>query len=308
MKIVFFGTPKFAANILSYLFEKKVNVVALVTQPDVKKNKRINISETKKIASLYLDKTDIYQPEKASDPEFINEIKNYKADLFIVVAYGQILRQALLDVPKQGSINVHASLLPKYRGAAPIQHAILNGEKKTGITIQKLVRKMDAGPIILQKDIEIKEDMIFSELEEELCLMSKPLLLQVLEMYKKNEVPLTNQDESKVTFAHKITKEIREINFDNDAKQIYNQIRAFALKPAAFCKVKIQENKKELKIFESKILDKNLKPREILLEGNSVIVGCKDSSLELIEVQLEGKKKMRASDFMRGVQGKISFL
>ena len=308
MKIVFFGTPKFAANILSYLFEKKVNIVALVTQPDVKKNGRENISETKKISSLYLDKTDVYQPEKASDPEFINEIKKYNADLFIVVAYGQILRQALLDVPKQGSINVHASLLPKYRGAAPIQHSILNGEKKTGITIQKLVRKMDAGPIILQKEIKVKEDMIFSELEEELCLMSKPLLLEVLEMYKKNDVPFVNQDESKVTFAHKITKEIREIDFENDAKKIYDQIRAFSLKPAAFCKVKILDNQKELKIFEAKIIDKNLKPREVIVEGSSVLVGCRDSSLEFIEVQLEGKKKMRASDFMRGAQGKISFL
>ncbi|NGX30429.1 MAG: Methionyl-tRNA formyltransferase [Candidatus Anoxychlamydiales bacterium] len=308
MKIVFFGTPKFAANILSYLFEKKVNIVALVTQPDIKKNGRENFSETKKVSSLYLDKTDIYQPEKASNPEFINEIKKYDADLFIVVAYGQILKQALLDVPKQGCINVHASLLPKFRGAAPIHHAILNGEKKTGVTIQKMARKLDTGPIILQKEIELKEDMIFTELEEELCLMSKPLLLEVIEMYKKNDVHLQNQDESKASYANKITKEMKEIHFEDDAKKIYDQIRAFAKKPAAFCKVKIHDNQKELKIFETKIVDKKIKPKEILVEDSSVFIGCKDKSLELIEVQLEGKKKMRASDFMRGAQGKISFL
>ncbi|NGX34521.1 MAG: Methionyl-tRNA formyltransferase [Candidatus Anoxychlamydiales bacterium] len=308
MKIVFFGTPKFAANILSYLFENKVNIVAVVTQPDIKRNGRENISEVKKISSLYLDKTDVFQPEKASNPDFINEIKKYNADLFIIVAYGQILKQALLDVPKEGSINVHASLLPKYRGAAPIQHSILNGEKKTGITIQKLVRKMDAGPIIVQKEIEIKDTMIFTELEDELCLLSKPLLLEVLEMYKKNNVSFADQDESKVTYAHKITKEIREINFENEAKKIYDQIRAFSLKPGVFCRVKIQGNQKELKIFESEIIDKKLKPKEIIIEDNFVIVGCKDASIKLLQVQLEGKKKMSAIDFIRGVHNQVFFL
>lgn len=307
MKIIFFGTPKFAANILSYLFEKKVNIVAIVTQPDIKRNGRENIPDVKKISSLYLDKTDIYQPEKASNLDFIDSLKKYAADLFIVVAYGQILKQALLDVPKKGCINVHASLLPKYRGAAPINYCILNGEENTGITIQKMALKMDTGPIILQKEIEITDDMIYTELEEELCLIAKPLLLEVIEMYKKNDVPLINQDESKATYANKITKETREINFENSAKNIYDQIRAFALKPAAFCKVKIQENEKDLKIFDTKIVDKKLNPKEILVEDGSVFIGCKDKSLELKEVQLEGKKKMRASEFIRGVHNQISF-
>ncbi len=305
MKIIFFGTSKFAANILTYLFEKKVNIIALVTQPDIKKNGRQNIAETKKVSFLYLDKSDIHQPEKASDVNFINEMRKYDADLFIVVAYGQILKQALLDIPQKGCINVHASLLPKYRGAAPIHHAILNGEKKTGITIQKMQKKLDSGPIIIQKEIDIPQDMVFTELEEKLCLLSQPLLLKVIDMFKNNKVSLIEQDESKASYANKITKKIKQIDFMMDAKKVYDQIRAFAKRPGAFCKVKIQEKEKELKIFEANIVDKKLDPKEVFIENSYIFIGCKDKALKLIEVQLEGKKKMRASDFIRGVRGKM---
>ncbi|NGX63344.1 MAG: Methionyl-tRNA formyltransferase [Candidatus Anoxychlamydiales bacterium] len=306
MKVIFFGTPKFAADILTYLFEKKINIVAVVTQSDVKKNGRKYISDVKKVASLYLDKSEIYQPEKASNVDFIESLKKYGADLFIVVAYGQILKQNLLDIPKLSSINVHASLLPKYRGAAPIQHSILSGDKVTGITIQKMALKLDTGPIILQKEIEIPNDMIYTQLQDQMCLLAKPLLLEVIELFKKNAVTYTDQDETRVTYAHKITKEIKAINFENSAQKIYDQIKAFALKPGAFCNILINDKKKELKIFSCKILDISLKPKETTIENNSLIVGSSDKAIELIDVQLEGKKKMRAQDFIKGVQ-KISF-
>jgi len=307
MKVIFFGTPKFAADVLTYLFEKKINIVAVVTQVDVKKNGREYISDVKKVAGLYLDKSDIYQPEKASNVDFIEALKKYGADIFIVVAYGQILKQRLLDIPTLCSINVHASLLPKYRGAAPIQYSILSGDKITGITIQKMALKMDTGPIILQKEIEIPNDMIFTQLQDQMCLLAKPLLLEVIDMFKKNTVTYTDQDETKVTYAHKITKETKTINFENSSQKIYDQIRAFAMKPGAFCNILINDKKKELKIFSCKIIDRKMKPKEIIIENNSLIVGTSDKAIEIIDVQLEGKKKMRAQDFIKGVQ-KISFL
>ncbi len=308
MKIIYFGTPKFSADILSYLLEKKINVVAVVTQKDYIRNKSEIISEVKKTALQYLNDKDIFQPEKASDPKFLEELKKYKADLFVVVAYGQILKEELLNIPELGCINVHASLLPKYRGAAPIQQSILNGEKTSGITIIKLIKKMDAGPIIAQKEMEITDDMIFTELSDELCNLAKPLLYEVIQKFKKKEIKFYEQDESKVTFAPKIIKELREININNDVKKIYNQIRAFANQPGAFCKISINGNIKDLKIFKAKISKVSSRSKEMKIENDSIIVGCKNGSIELIEVQLEGKKKMSASEFIRGIQNKISFI
>jgi len=308
MKIIYFGTPKFSADILSYLFEKKVNIVAVVTQKDYVRNNINNISEVKKISFLYLNDNDILQPEKASDPVFIEKLKKYKADLFVVVAYGQILKEELLNIPVLGCINVHASLLPKYRGAAPIHHSILNGEKFTGITIIKLVKKMDAGPIIAQKEIEIKDDMIFTKLKDELCILAKPFLYEVIQKFKKNEIEYKEQDETKVTFAPKINRKLKEIDFNNDAKKIYNQIRAFADEHGAFCKISINKIIKDLKIFKAKIIDQQMNPKEMKIEKKSLIIGCKNKSLELIEVQLEGKKRMKISEFIKGIQNKIIFI
>jgi len=225
--------------------------------------------------------------------------------LFVVVAYGQILTQELLDLPLLAPINVHASLLPKYRGAAPMQHCLINGDKKTGITIMKMVRKMDAGPIIDQDEIEISDDMNFSELEDKLCSIAKPLLLKVIEKFKNKNITYEMQDENQVTFAPKITKELREINFKNTSRAINNQIRAFSDKPGAFCRISLDSEIKELKIFRIKIIDINLKPKEVLIQNNAIIIGSQDKAVELLEIQLEGKKRMSASEFIRGVKNNI---
>jgi len=306
MKIIFFGTPKFSADILSYLFFNKVDIVAVIPQPDHIRNKKIEYPEVKKIAKNYLEDLDIYQPEKASDKSFIDELKKYNADLFVVAAYGQILKQELLDIPKLDCINVHASLLPKYRGASPIRSAILNGDKKTGITIMKMVLKMDSGPIIEQKEIEITQGMNFSTLEEELCSISKPLLLDIIKRYERNEIIFHPQDETKVSYAPKVTKELREINFENTSSSILNKVLAFANEPGAFCKISINNEIKELKIFKIKLSDIKLKPKELNIINKSILVGTSDGCIELIEVQLEGKNKMAASNFIHGLKNSIT--
>jgi len=311
MKIVFFGTPQFAANILTFLKEKNINVVAIVTQKDTPKGNSFIEPPVKKKALELFQKPPIFQPVKASDPEFIEEIKKLKPDLFIVVAYGQILKKALLDIPSKGCINIHASLLPKYRGAAPIQRAILNGEKTTGITIMKMVPQMDAGDIIALKEIEIGE-MNFKELEENLCAIAKPLLFDVISAYEKNQIKAYPQDEKLVTYAPKITLSDLEINFNNDALNIYNQVRAFSPIPGARCLIELHGEKKMMKILQCKVLDvKNSldAPGKVLkFEKDVFIIACKNQALQILKLQIEGKKAMDSIEFIRGVKNSIKIV
>ncbi len=306
MKIVFFGTPPFAADILLFLIKNDVDIIGVVTQSDKRRNnskKQINV---KKIAEEYLPSIPLFQPEKASSIDFINELKELDADLFVVVAYGQILKQELIDIPRLDIINVHASLLPKYRGAAPIERAIMNGDEKTGITIMKIVKKMDAGSILLQKEIPISSDMNSLQLREKLCEVAKPLLLKAIEDFEKGLVKYLPQDESKATYAHKISNADRQIIWSMNAKQIYNLIRALSPTPCGECFISINGKKKLLKVKNSKVVNKTGNIGEVLqFEKDLFIVACKDKAIQLLEVQLEGKKTMPAEDFIKGIKGKV---
>lgn len=308
IRIIFFGTPSFASNILEYLIEKNLNIVGIVTQPDDFQKRRGNPSKVKETAQKYLPKVKIFQPKKASDPEFIQEMKDLKPDLFVVAAYGKILRQNLLDVPKLDCINVHASLLPKYRGAAPIARAIMNGDIETGITIMKMVLEMDAGDIIKTAKIAISENMNALELENEMCKVAGPLLINVINDYVNNKVNFIKQDNNLVTFAPKIESKDIYIDWNDDAKNIYNKIRALSPNIGARCFIGINDNKKQLKIFRAAIINKQLKIKECLINDNSIIVGCKKNALQLLEIQLEGKKKILTSQFITGIKSPISFL
>ncbi|KPK33393.1 MAG: hypothetical protein AMS24_01165 [Chlamydiae bacterium SM23_39] len=300
MKIIFFGTPFFAKEILSFLLEKNVNILAVVTQQGKKGE-----TEVKKVAEKYSLK--IYQPKNISSDEFINEIKSYNADLFLVVAYGKIFKKKLLDVPSLDCINVHASLLPLYRGAAPIQRVLLNGEKKTGVTIIKMVEELDTGDIILQKKILIEEGMDFGLLEKALLDIAKPMLLEVLEMYKNKNVKKITQDNSKATYAPSIKKNEFFINWNDDALNIYNKIKAFSPKPGARTIVEINKKKFILKILNAQVLEgiSDIPSKILQFEKDSFIVACKKDGLKIISLQLEGKKKMEAESFIRGMKKKI---
>jgi methionyl-tRNA formyltransferase len=302
MKIIFFGTSNFAADILNFLIQKKINIVAIVTQSDKHLNKRVYIPAVKKTADSLLLHTDILQPEKASNPIFIESLKKYEADLFVVVAYGQILKQELLDIPKYGCINLHASLLPKYRGANPIRWALIKGDNVSGVTIQKMALKMDSGDIISQSVINIDDKMDFKDLEEKMLTVSKPLLLEVIKNIEKNNITYTKQDESKVTFAPKLKSEDLIIDFNKKAIDIHNLIRALSSKPAAYFKIKILDQIKFLKVFKSKILNIKSIPYQIIDQKENLIIGTQDYAIELLEVQLEGKKQMSAKDFLRGLK------
>jgi methionyl-tRNA formyltransferase len=300
VKIIFFGTPQFAAEVLRYLLDHKVEIVAVVTQPDRPKGRSLQLtpSPVKLLAQEKASHIPIFQPVKASQEPFLQDLTSLDADLYVVVAFGQILSQKLLDIPPLGCINVHTSLLPKYRGAAPIQRAIMAGETETGVSIQKMVRQLDAGDVIATAKTEIFPDATFGELEERLIHLSQPLLLDVLTAYEKRIPEAIPQDSNLVTYASKIELEEGEINWKRPSQEIHNLIRAFSPRPGAWCWLYSVDAKKRLKILRSKWVDRRGPPGEISL--HEPIVTCGEGAIQLLEVQPEGKKVMKASDWLRG--------
>lgn len=305
MRIIFFGTSEFAAKILQCLVKKNISIQAIVTQPDRAKNRssKLVFSPVKQLAIQSCSNVSIFQPEKASHPEFIQTMKQLAPDLMIVVAYGQILKKELLDIPKLAPINIHASLLPKYRGAAPIQRCLMQGEDKTGITIIKMNSQMDAGEIILRQALTIGQNMTFQELEEKLIDLSNVLLLKVIDQFKTNSVVYQPQDESQVSFAPKILTEDMKINWSCSAFEIHNLVRALSLKPGAWCYLKENGKKKRVKILLSELSNRSGNPGEAI-EDDSLIVGCAVGSIKILLIQSEGKKVISAIEWLQGVKRK----
>lgn len=306
MRIIYFGTPQFAAEILSFLVNRKVDIVAIVTKPDKPKGRSGDPqpSPVKNIAKQLLPGIPVYQPLKASSPDFAQLLEKYHADLFVVVAYGEIIKQNLLKMPRLGCINVHASLLPKYRGAAPIQWSIINGEKETGITIMHMALKMDAGNIIKHATVSIDENMNAGQLERKLCESAKAPLLEVIYDFEKGQIAPMSQDETQVTYASKLELEDCEVRWDLPAPQIHNLVRGTQPFPGAWCWVTIRGEKKRMKLIETQALrELNDIPGKILSYSKEGIeVACKQGTIKILELQLEGKRAMRAEAFVQGIR------
>lgn len=310
-KFVFFGTPHFAAALLEYLIKEDLLPIAIVTQPDRERGRfqNLSFSAVKNTAVELAPSIPIFQPEKASNPAFIEEIALLKPDLFVVVGYGQILKQDLLDAPKFGSINVHASLLPKYRGAAPIQRCLMDGQKKTGITMMKIIPELDAGDILGVSEIAISEDMNTGELTEKLLEIAKPLLKNTLLKFAKGAVSGTKQNNQDATYAKKLTPEEFQIAWDFPASKIHNLVRALSPKPGAWSWAQIEGERKRVKILKTKLtILKGEAPGEVLKHSDyPLVINCLDSALAILEVQMEGKKAMDPASFLRGIKGTIIF-
>lgn len=302
MKIVFFGTPEFAAKILEALQSAKVDIVAIVTKPDTPQGRSLKLTppSVKQLAEKLMPHVPILQPIKCSTPEMIEELKKFQADLFVVVAYGEILSQALLDVAPHGAINVHASLLPGYRGAAPIQRVLMNGEIETGISIIRLVKKMDAGDVLHAERLAIPPTMTGGELESALCHLGIRCLFKVLGDFEKGSVTATPQDDSQVTFAHKITQDECHLDWKKPAQELYNLVRALSPHPGAWCDCLVRGEKKRLKVYGAEVVEG---------PAQGLVVPCGEGALRLLTIQLEGKPKMAAPDFLRGIpSSQITFL
>ncbi len=305
MRIIFFGTSSFAARTLAKLLENRYEVVAIITRPDRLKGRHLHSSPppVKEIAHQLYPHIPVFQPEKASAPEFAEILKQFQADLFVVVAYGEIIKKNLLEMPKFGCINIHASLLPKYRGAAPMQRCLMAGEEEAGITIIEMTPQMDAGDILAMESIPVPMDMTFGELDAKLCDLGVKLLFNTIRAFEKGTVTKVAQDHALATLAPKITAEEEKIDWNRSATAIHNQIRALSPIPAAWCQVKIGSELKRLKIKKSQIVEGNSSAAGSMISFGKEgwVVACGQDALRLIEVQLEGKKPMSASDCLRGI-------
>jgi len=303
MNIVFFGTSPFAANLLDCLLKAKINVVAVVTRTDKPQGRSLKVSAppVKELASQSYPDLPVLQPLKSSTPEFAEHLKKFNSDLFIVAAYGEILKSFILDIPKLGAINVHGSLLPKYRGAAPIQRSLMNGDQETGVTIMKMVLEMDAGDMLEKVRIPLSSNSTFGELEEKLSKMACPALLKVIQQIEDGSLQPTAQNPSEVTFAPKITSQETEIKWNRPAVEIHNLIRAISPQPGAWCWVQVGGDKKRLKIKRSEVVEsKGYFGENLVFSDKEWIVACGSDALKLLEVQLEGKKSLPIGEFLRG--------
>jgi methionyl-tRNA formyltransferase len=307
LNIVFFGTSLFAAKVLESLIVNGKAVVAVVTRPDKSKGRHLHASAPPVKETALKFKLPVYQPEKASAPEFAEILKAFHADLFVVVAYGEIIKKNLLEMPRLGCINIHASLLPKFRGAAPIQRSLMAGEKETGITIIEMAPQMDAGDVLAIEAIPIPAEMTFGELEDNLCDLGIKLLFEVIRQFQENKVVKTPQDHTRATLAPKMIPEDEKIDWQRSAEEIHNQIRALSPFPGAWTQVVVGSDVKRLKIKKAVVVEEGGDPRAILRFGKEGwVIACGKGALRLIQVQLEGKKAMSAEECIRGIHHSVS--
>ena len=297
MKIIFMGTPYFSIPSLKSLLESKHEVVAVVTTPDKERGRGQKISFTPVKEFALKNNLPVLQPEKLkNNSQFVEELKKFDADLYVVVAF-RILPVEVFSVPPKGSFNLHASLLPKYRGAAPIQWALINGETETGLTTFKLAEKVDTGNIYLKEKIEIKPDDNFESLHDRLSEIGSKVVLQTVEMIDSGNYELKNQDDSLATPAPKITKEICKIDWNKPAREIHNLIRGLSPIPGAYFEFK----DKIIKVYQSEVIERNdLNPFQIYQTKTELIIGCGVNALKILLLQQEGKKRMGIEEFLRG--------
>lgn len=296
MKIIFFGTPKFAAPSLEKLTKSgDFEIMAAVTQEDKPIGRKQVLTPTSiKIKAKELG-LKVLQPKNSKELE--KELSKYKADFFVVIAYGEIMSEKILKMPKYGSVNVHASMLPKYRGASPIQESLLNGDKETGISIIKIDNKMDHGDIYLIKRIKIEKNDTLESLSKKLAKVSAYILpLALKDIAGKTLSPL-HQDDKKATYCRKIKKEDGKIDFkEHSAEDILNMIKAYTPWPSVFTEIK----GKKIKIIEAKSIPDFLPPGKIAVEGKILKIGTLKGTLIPTKIQPEGKNKMDISAFLNG--------
>lgn len=299
MKVLFMGTPDFAVSTLKEIIQSGHEVIGVVTQPDKVKGRGGKVSfPAVKEAALEHNLT-VYQPVKVREPEFIQKVRELNPEVIVVAAFGQILPKELLDIPPYGCINVHASLLPKYRGAAPIQAAIINGEKETGITIMHMDVGLDTGDMILQERVPILENDTGGSLHDKLADLGAKLLVKALDQLKDGTALRIPQDDAKATYVKMLDKEMGNIDFNKPAHYIERLIRGLNPWPTAYTKL----NGKTLKFWSARVIEypADKKPGEVVeVNKDSFVVMTGKDALKILEVQLEGKRRLSCDAFLRG--------
>lgn len=300
MKIVFMGTPDFAVKPLRALAEAGYEVAGVVTQPDKPKGRGKTLMPTPvKEEALKLGLT-VYQPAKVRDPEFQKVLEEIAPDLMVVAAFGQIIPKSILDLPKFGCINIHASLLPKYRGAAPIQQAVIDGEKESGVTIMKMGTGLDTGDMIAKVVVPITEEETGGSLFDKLAKAGADLLVETIpSIFDGSAVYEKQPEESPTPYAAMITKEMGKMDFAKSAEELSRLVRGLNPWPSAYTFL----NGKNLKVWKSCVEEKNTDAEPgtvVLTDKMGIHVACGEDVLVLTEIQLEGKKRMEAEAFLRG--------
>lgn len=300
MRAVFMGTPEFAVPTLQALIDHH-QVEAVVTQPDKQRGrgKKVQFPPVKEKAVEH--EIPVYQPQKARDEEFVEILREINPDVIVVVAYGQILPESILNIPKYGCINVHGSLLPKYRGAAPIQWAVLDGEEKTGITTMYMEKGLDTGDMIDKAEIVLDPKETAGTLHDKLMEIGANLLLETLEKLENETAVRIKQNDSESCYASMLTKEMGQIDFSKTAREIECLIRGMNPWPSAYTSL----NGKTLKVWEAEVLTENPgeEPGTVIdVTKDAIVVACKEGALKLLEIQMAGKKRMKVSAFLLGYQ------
>lgn len=303
MKIVFMGTPDYAATALKALIRAGHEITAVVTQPDKARGRsRELVPPPVKVCALEQGIA-VLQPRRIREPGAVEELKRYPAQVYVVAAFGQILSQEILDIPEYGCLNIHASLLPRYRGASPIQHVILDGQDKTGITIMQMDAGIDTGDILYQKELSIAPKDDYASLQDKLALLGGEAVTEALELLKQGKLEQRKQDDTESCYASLIRKEMGEVDFSRDAKTLDRLIRAMTPWPSAYTAY----HEKQLKIWKAEPVETDgdalRRPGEILqVEKDAVTVAAGTGALRILELQLEGKKRMTAHEFLLGVR------
>lgn len=295
MKIVFMGTPEFAEASLQKLLETDHQIIGVFTQPDKPKGRgyKLVAPPVKELALAH--NIPVFQPQKMRDGTALEILQELQPDLIAVVAYGKILPKEILELPRYGCINVHGSLLPKYRGAGPIQWSVINGESVTGVTTMYMGEGLDTGDMILKKETPIGENETYGELHDRLKEIGAQALVETIELIEQGKAPREVQDDSLSSYAPMLDKQIARLDFTKDAQTLHNLIRGLSPWPVAHTTV----DGKLLKVHRAVLASGKGQPGEVI-DSKKFIVACKEGALELLEVQLEGGKRMKGEDFLRG--------
>ena len=297
LRVVFMGTPDIAATCLKMILADGFDVVGVYTQPDRPKGRGMKMvaSPVKELALA--NNIPVFQPENFRSDEDVQALRDLKPDVCAVVAYGRILPQRVLDIPTKGCVNIHASLLPQYRGSAPYQWAVLDGLKETGVTAQHMVLQMDAGDVIDVAKTPIGENETAGELLDRLAVLGADLLSRTLRSFEKGEVSRTPQNEADVSFAPMLDKSMCPIDWNRPAQQVHNQVRGLHPWPVATMELKGQK----FKIHATAVVDGKGEPGEILgLTKTGLVIACGEGAVEIRSLQAEGGKRMAAPDYFRG--------
>ena len=304
MKIVFMGTPDFAAGALEALIAAGHEITAVYTQPDKPKGrgKEVQMTPVKELALKH--DIPVYQPRRIKEAEEVEKLRQIPADIFVVAAFGQIVSQEILDIPKYGCVNIHASLLPKYRGAAPIQWAVIDGEEKTGVTIMQMNAGIDTGDILYTKEYVLEPKETGASLFDKLMVLGAEAIVEALPLLEMGKLTPTPQDHTKATHAAKLTKQLGELDFDKSAVELERLIRGLNSWPSAYTYYK----GKQLKIWEAEVVgipevqnESGMQPGTVIaVDKQSFTVAAGDGVLKITELQIEGKKRMACKDFLLG--------